>query len=264
MSENKFSYYQYQKELGYEIYLRFEDFDFESQFVDTLEVMGFNKVEREKIKTQTFNKSHTRVLKIVKASAKVARQIDMTDYVFDKYGPESMSRIGNYDVYRYKNVGMMIFAADTLLWELGVKNCENEKAIRSVLTRYLSFSLASIGVVGFWGVPIEQGFVVMKPKSSNAESVFIDLKKNILITYDGIKTINSDFQILRLDSTLKNEMRRMKPDDLFSFLSMNTAHLSYTGVDFILREAIRELSQVALGYIYPESNFKPRMDVNNP
>jgi hypothetical protein len=260
MSETNYSYYQYQKELGYEIYLRFEDFDFENQLTDTLDVMGFNKVERDAIKDQSFNRYHTKVLNIVKASPKVSRQIDRADYVFDKYGPESLSKMGSYDVYRYKNVGMMILGDGNFLWELGLKSTNDESALRVVLTRFLSFALASRGVVGFWGVPIDEGFVVMNQKNSNSEAIFVDLKKSVIITFDGCKSIASDLQILRLDSTLNNSMKRMKPEDLLSFLSMNTTHLSYSGFEFNVKETIYELSKVALGFVYPEENFKPRLE----
>lgn len=260
MSEAKYSYYQYQKDLGYEVYLRFEDFDFENQLTDTLDIMGFNKVERSSIKDQSFNRYHTKVLNIVKASPRVAKQIDRADYGFDKYGPESLSQMGSYDVYRYKNIGMMVLGEGNYLWELGLKSTSDESALRVILTRFLSFALASRGIVGFWGVPIDEGFVVMSQKNSSSEAIFIDLKNNTILTFDGRKKISSELQILRLDSTLNNSMKKMKPEELLSFLSMNTTHLSYNGFEFNVKETIYELSRDASGYIYPEGNFKPRLN----
>ena len=189
MKDSKFSYYQYQKDLGYEVYLRFDDFDFENQFTEVLSMMGFDKVERTEIKNHSFDRYHTRILKVAKATPQEARQIDRVDFVFDKYGPESLSQMGSYDVYRYKNTGMMILGAQSYLWELGIKNTINQDALRVILTRYLSFALASKGVVGFWGVPVEQGFVVMNSTAAQHESVFVDLAQNVLITYDGKKSI---------------------------------------------------------------------------
>lgn len=260
MSENKYSYYQYRKELGYEVYLRFEDFDFENQLAETLGVMGFDKVERTSIKDHNVYQAHAKVLNIVRASAGVSRQIDRTDFVFDKYGPESFSKMGSYDVYRYKNVGMMILGEGSLLWELGLKTTSDSLALKMILTRFLSFALCSSGVVGFWGVPVDDGFIVMSPKKARSESVFIDLKKSLILTFDGVKSISSELQILRLDSTLNDSARRMKREDLLSFLSMNTTHLSYTGFDVNIKDTIYSLSQVATGYIYPEDNFKPRVE----
>ncbi len=261
MSDKKFSYYQYQSELGYQVSLRFDDFDFENQLTDTLEVMGFDKVEREKIKDQSFNLNETKILKIAKASSRVGRQIDRSDFVFDKYGPESFSQMGSYDVYRYKGVGMMILGEGNYLWELGLKDTNDGAALRVMLTRFLSFALASSGVIGFWGVPVEEGFVVMGQRAANSESLFVDLAKGSIITLDGRKTINSNLQILRLDSTLLNEMKRMKPENLYSFLSTNTTHLAYSGFNVRLKDSLLELSQVATGFIYPEDHFKPRADI---
>ena len=260
-SEDKsFSYYKYRKDLGYEIYLRFEDFEFENLFGETLDVMGFDKIERDSIKNQSFNPRKTKVLKIVKASPRVSRQINRANFENEDYGPESLSSMGNYDVYKYKGVGMMIVGANSLFWELGVRSTENQNALRVILTRFLSFAFAPLGVVGFWGVPIEEGFVVMTPKSSNFESVFIDLKKEKLLTYDGIKNLATDIQILRLDSTLRNEMKKMMKEELVSFLSMNTCHLSYSGIGKELSEAIYELVEISDGVVYPEKNFKPRLE----
>ena len=154
----------------------------------------------------------------------------------------------------------MIVGANSLFWELGVRSTENQNALRVILTRFLSFAFAPLGVVGFWGVPIEEGFVVMTPKSSNFESVFIDLKKEKLLTYDGIKNLATDIQILRLDSTLRNEMKKMMKEELVSFLSMNTCHLSYSGIGKELSEAIYELVEISDGVVYPEQNFKPRLE----
>jgi hypothetical protein len=56
MVEKKFSYYQFHKELDYQVYLRLEDFDLESQLADIFESMGFDKVERNKIKDRKFSK----------------------------------------------------------------------------------------------------------------------------------------------------------------------------------------------------------------
>ena len=42
MSEVNYSYYQFQKTNGYQIYLRFEDFDFETQLSEIVQVMGFD------------------------------------------------------------------------------------------------------------------------------------------------------------------------------------------------------------------------------
>lgn len=258
MSESKFSYYQFQKELGYQTYLRFEDLEFETQQGEVLSIIGFDKVDRDDVKKINFDPRKTKVLKVVKASPSVASQISKPSFLTDKYGPESVSQMGRYELYRYKNVGMMVFNENTGLWELGLKSTSNQEALRVIFTRFLSFALAQIGVIGFWGVPVDEGFVVMSPKSANFEALFVDVKKNVLITYDGVKNIDYGMQILRLDSTLNNEARPMGKEALISFLSMNTNYLSQYGLTIQLKDSLYALCKIADAYIYPEENFKPR------
>ena len=259
-TEKTFSYYQFQKSLNYEVYLRFEDFEFENLFTEVLELMGFHKVERDKIKDKSFNPYKTKILKVVKASPRVSRQISQSSYEYDGFGAESLSQMGAYDVYKYKGIGMMVIGDGTLFWELGIKKTDDQTALRTLLTRFVSFALAPLGIVGFWGVSIDEGFVVMSPEASNYEAIYVDVKKNIMITYDGIKDLSTDLQILRLDSTLRNEVKKMNREQLLSFLTMNTSHLSYTGTIPAISETILELTQIADGFIYPEKNFKPRLE----
>ncbi|MBD66373.1 MAG: hypothetical protein CME62_14275 [Halobacteriovoraceae bacterium] len=256
--ENNFSYYQWRSEMNYQVFLRFDDFDFESHFSDTLEILGFDKVERSKIKDITIKPRETKILKVTRANPRIAREITRSDFLFDKYGPESLSERGQYQIYRYRNVGMMLFNEYSALWELGVKSTQDSTALRMIFTRFLSYALADVGVFGFWGVPVDEGFVVMKPLAANFESVFIDLTKDVLITYDGVKSLSEELHILRLDSTLNNESKPMSREELMSFLSNNTNYLSYQGMGYRFRDQIMELSRLAYAYIYPEDKFRPR------
>ena len=259
MTEKKFSYYQYHSAQEYPVFLRFEDAEFEGSLVETLTNLGFDKVENDVVKKESFEPYRTRVLKVVKANAKVSRQIDKIDYAVDKYGAESLSPQSDYTVYRYKGVGMMIFGERNLLWELGLKNVfDNEAAIRVILTRFLSFALEASGVLGFWGVPVDEGFVVMKPAMADFEAVFVDVKKNLLLTCEGVKDLAYDLQILRLDDTLNNEVKTMSSEELMGFLSMNTSLMAYDGFNPSLRDSLMKLSQLADGFVYPKENFQPR------
>lgn len=262
MSEKNFSYYQFQKKMNYQVYLRFEDFEFENYFTEVLEMMGFDKVERDNVKDIKFVPGKTKVLKITKASPRVARQIVKSDFLFDKFGKESLSKMGTYDVYRYRGFAMMIFSQQNALWELGVKDFSDQDTLRVIFTRFLSYALAPSGVIGFWGVPVDEGFVVMSQNSANFETVFVDLNQSVLLTYDGIKPIESELQILRLDSTLNREVKEMKKEELISFLSMNTNFLSYQGLDQGLKKVLFDLCKVSKAFIYPEENFKPRAELD--
>lgn len=262
MSEKNFSYYQFRKSLGYQVYLKFEDFEFETQVMETIKMMGFDKVESKNIKQVSFLRGQTKLLKVMKATPRVARQISQPDMAFDKYGDESISNLGNYQVYRYKNVGMMIFDESSAMWELGLKGLHNQDALRIIFTRFLSYALEPLNIIGFWGVPVDEGFVVRSPIKAEFESVFVDINKNVILTYDGVREIQSEIQILRLDETLRDEMRIQTKESLISFLSMNTCSLNYTGLSFKMKSLLFDICQVAQGYIYPENNFKPRADIS--
>jgi hypothetical protein len=258
MSEKNANYYQFRKELGYPVFVRFEDSELELKLEPMLTQIGFNKLDSKELSNISFHKNQTKVLKIQKANFRVSKQIDQS-HALDTYGPENLTMLGSYDVYRYKNVGMMIFGGGNYFWELGLKNIETSSSeIRVIMARFLSWSLAPLGVVGFWGVPVDDGVVVMKPKEAKFESFFIDVKQMKLICVDGIKDIFPGFQLLRLDATLKDATRRMKKEALVSFLTMNTTYFSYQGLDLNLKTAIYDISSMVDGYVYPVENFQPR------
>ena len=258
MNEKKFSYYQYRKALGYSVFVRFEEAEFEKKFVDTLSLLGFDPVERKEVKDIELNPKTTKILRVVRANNRVAKKITLPEFGDSRYGDEQVSRVGVHSVYCYRNIAMMIYGEQTLMWELGVKDAENQTAMRVVFTRFLSFALAEQGVIGLWGVPVEEGFVVLSPKEASFESIFVDVKKQLILTFEGERELNQGCQILRLDSTLKSESRRLSSEELLSFLSMRTTFISPLGMKSFLRSDIWELAQTANGFIYPSAMFQPR------
>lgn len=261
MEEKKLSYYQYRKELNYQVFLRFEDADLEAQLQEALSVVGFDKMDDLAFKTQTFKRYKTKILKISRASFNVARQISQAGAFGENYGSESLSPMGNYNIYRYKDVGMMVYSEINPMWELGLKSTSDPAALRCILTRYLSFAFTATHteVVGFWGVPVEQGVVLLSPLKSNYEAVFLDVAQNKIISYDAIKPIENELEIIRLDQTLTNKMRIMGREELLSFLSVSTCHMSYSDLDRNIRDAIFKICHMSHGRMYPEENFKPRL-----
>jgi len=259
--EKKIQYYQFQKELGYQVFIRFEDEEFESQYVDILMTLGFSKIKDEELKSITFDKNETKILKVQEATPRVAKQIYQS-HAMEKYGNEHLTPKGSYEVYGYKGVAMMVFGEGNYFWELGlIGNQADDNAAKTVFVRYIGWALASQGVLSFWGVPVDEGIVVMKPIESNFENILIDINKNIFISKDGIKPIGAGAQILRLDEMLKDRTRRMSKEALVSFLSMNSSYLSYQGIPFSLKQSILRLVDIVDGYIYPIENFQPRADV---
>ena len=257
------TYYQYQKELDYPVFVRFEDKDFEHSFTSILDSFGFTKLTDAELKTVSLEQSQTKVLRINKASLRVSKQIDQ-GHSLDEYGPENITQLGSYDVYKYKGVGMLIFGDGNYFWELGVKSNVEKYAneIKTIMVRYLSWALAPKGIISFWGVPVDEGIVVMKPKEANFESIFIDIEAGVYITQDGVKDMPSDMQVLRLDESLKDRVKRMSKEELVSFLSTNNCYFSYQGLDFRVRAAIYEFVTMIDGYVYPIENFQPRNELD--
>lgn len=252
------SYFQFQKELGYPVFIRFQDVALQHQYEPLLSTMGFTELDEEEFKKVEIINRKTRILKISAASLKVKKQIEQPG-MFDSYGLESVTNYGTYDVYRYKSVGLIVCGFNSPIWEAGVKSIEKYPfEIKALITRYISMALAPFGIIGFWGVPVSEGFVVMNQKDSNSESIFVDMDNHCFITQDGIQDIQFETQILRLDEFLKGRVKGMSKEELVSFLSNRTSFISSTGLDARVRDSIYNLAKSVEGYIYPKANFKPR------
>lgn len=260
MSDKKTAkYYQYQGEDGYPVFLKFESAETEQSIKDIVTALGFKKVEENKLKQIPVDRITTKVLTIREASPKVAKEINLGTPGLDFLGPESISARGTYNVYKYKAVGMMVFAATNTLWELGITNTQkNHKEIKVILVRFLSWALASQGIVGLWAVPVEEGVVVMKPIEANHEVVFVDLQNMKLLTQDGQVDLVGGLQFIRLDENLRQQSRAMSKEQVLSFLSTHTTYLSFNGLDYKLKDTIYQLANLFDGVILPVENFKPR------
>lgn len=258
MSEKKFSYYQYRKELGYQIFIRFEEAEFEQQFVEHLALMGFDPISRDEVKDLELTPRKTRILRVISANAKINQKILSPQLGDSRYANEQVSQVGAYSVYCYQNVALMIYGQDSLMWELGVRDTTNAKALRAIFSRYLSFALQDQHVMGFWGVPIDEGFVVRSAGDANFESIFVDLNRKLILTYEGHRELDASCSILRLSAYRTSDMRRLSSEELLSFLAMRTCFISAVGMQRHMRADIWDLVQIVSGYEYPEINFQPR------
>jgi hypothetical protein len=253
------TYYQFQKEIDYSIFLKIETDLLTSEIKEVFESLGFQTLEKEEFNKKNFKKYETKVLKITKASFKLAKQIKKSFMGMENFGNESITSHGNYDVYRYSDVGMMVFSHASSEWEMGLIDFENKSfGVKVMLTRFLSWALTPYGVLSFWAVPVEEGLVVMNLKESNAESVLVDLKNERIITQDGVKRLPGFLQVLRLDSTLRGESRQMSREELLSFLTTNNTFFTQGPMPLNLKNTLLEMIQFSEGLIYPRENFEPR------
>ncbi len=250
--EKQFSYYQFQKDLNYPIYLRFENFEFENLFVEVIEILGFQKIERDEVKNHNLSSSETRVLKIVSASSAVKQKMELAQGGFSLSHDEVFHSLGLYDVYIFKKVAMMVLGERNPLWELGVTDTSDQVALKIVLNRFLSQSMAMLNVAAFWGCAIEKGFISQSLKECQGNALFIDPKNKKMISSGKVIDIDNDFSILRLIPTRAEQGTTMTKENFYSFLSVKTIYPDPVYKPEKLNLAIYDIANSYQGVFYPE------------
>ncbi|RPJ72538.1 MAG: hypothetical protein EHM20_13620, partial [Alphaproteobacteria bacterium] len=109
---SKKTYFQYQKDLNLPIYLSADLTSFEASFGEFLGKMKFHKLsdKEEASALEEIKKNNkARILHVSEASPLVAKQIQgMMES--DRYGAESIIPKDGYKVYRYKEMGLMVYS----------------------------------------------------------------------------------------------------------------------------------------------------------
>ena len=246
---SKKTYFQYQKDLNLPIYLSADLAAFENSFGEFLVKMKFHKLtdkEEAAALAEIKKNNHARILHISEASPLLAKQIQ-SNMESDRYGAESIIPKDGYRVYRYKDVGLMVYSFGAKEWQLGCyKDFGSNQfsyAGRMIINRFLSWALVPHGLVGLWGVTVDDGMVAQRPLDSRGEVVFIDIKGLRMITVDGVKKLRPHFKILRLDPTLKGRNIKMSGEELLSFLSANCSYLDSSGLSVPVRQMIQSLGK---------------------
>ncbi len=266
---SKKTYFQYQKDLDLPVYIAVNLADFDKGLEPFLTSMQFFRVvDKEETKVAERIKKDTlaRCLSLTEATPAVSRQIHAT-LESDRYGLESIIPKPGYQVYRYKEVGFMVYSFGVKTWELGAYNDfgvnkEHKLAARIMLNRFLTWALVPQGILGLWGVAVDEGMVLQRVHESKGEVVFIDVVKNKLITLDGVKKLGPKFKVLRLDPTLKGRNVKMTNEELLSFMSAHSSYLDYKGLSVPVRQMIQTLAKMTDGLVHPEESFRPRTDLS--
>jgi hypothetical protein len=266
----KYTYFQFGKKLGLPIYVRYRSTEFDPDIGGFLRSMKFEELSAKesddvaKQLEQKTNDSKMRVLTISEASLPVSRQI-ASAREGDKYGPESILEKKGYSVYRFKNIAMMVYSLASSEWHMGsfpdFGHVDMELQCRVVMNRFLSWALASHGIIGFWGTPVEGGVVVQRYGDSRGEAILFDIKNRMIMSMDGEKKMRYSFSFIKLDPTLRNRSLEMKFEDLLSFLTVNCTYFGSKGLPASIRQMIQTLCRFSQGHIYPTENFQPRNEV---
>jgi hypothetical protein len=261
-------YYQFLKELNLPIYICMDPLAFEQRFADFFTEMKFTKLtDKEEVEAtkRLAAEKNARLLHISEATPPVSRQIQMT-IESDRFGMESITPKTNYRVYRYKKVALMIYSFTAKEWQLGCysnfASKENIVSARTVVNRYLSWALSPLGILGIWGVTIDDGMVAQRNADCKGEAVFIDLVNQRLLTVDGVKKISPRFKVLRLDPTLRNRNIRMTNEEFVSFLYSHCTYFDYSGPSVPVRQMIQAFTKMTEGLVHPQESFRPRTDLS--
>jgi len=252
----KWNYFQYRKNIGYPVYLRFRQDD-HPKLLHLTKEMGFQEVTEAEIKKVNFNKFNTKVLTIQQASARLEQQINGSD-IMDKYGAEVLSLQGGTPVYMYRRVGVMGLPRDKNLWELAVSSdlssTDQMVGLRVILVRYLAQALADQGILCYWGTVKEDTVIIMKQLHSFGEAVLIDSKNRVIFSNGGEMKLEASLKILRKDKDVTHPSK-MNREEVISFLSVSTCLLSFSGISPYMKKAIYDLSaQITASYALTETS----------
>lgn len=262
----EYTYYQYQKDLGLPIFVRADLGQFEQGLPDLLEKMHFNLLSSEEVKSveSSMLLKNSRMLTLSIVTSQIERQLAVVQET-DLYGSESMTSNQGHQVYRFKNTALMMFASLAREWKMGIfshfGNDDDQLQEYSILNRYLGLALAPFGIIGFWGVPVDEGVVVLKQSTSKGEAIYIDALGGNILSIDGNKKMNNKFSILKLSSSVQGMNKRMSVEELFSFLSNYCTYFDSNGHSMAVRQSILKISKHHTGLIYPSASFRPRTDL---
>ena len=241
---------------------------FDASLENFLLEMKFDRLDESEVKkaSSLLKSSRTaKVLTLTEATTQVSRQIESATES-DRYGEESIVPKKGYSVYRYKSNSLMVYSHGATEWQLGCYpdfgSKESVNDSRGVMNRFLSWALAPMGIVGFWGVPVDQGIVILRRKEAAGEAVFIDVVKRRILSLDGQKKLSARFTIMKLDNTLIGKNVRLSIDELHSSLAVACTYFSYSGLSVPVRQMIQSLTKSCEGVLHPKESFKPRTDLS--
>lgn len=250
---DKMTFFQFQPELDLPIYLRLDLDAFHSEMEDFLNVRGFIKISKDDAASVAKDMEKTlygRVLTIKPAVPSVAKQI--TGIIeSDQFGEESIVPKTGYRVYRFKNHGLLIYSFAASEWELGCfesfgsKNNQMESI--SIINRFLSWSLSSHGMIGFWGKFDQGQLTVQKKSDSNGETVYLDVRNRKVIDRNGVHKLDGTFSFIRLNNSIKRTTQ-MSPETLLGFLSSRCTYLDPQGLSVPVRQMLQRIAQEYLGF----------------
>lgn len=269
---DQMSIFRLRKDLDYPVYLKVDL----SGFGEGLKAFIFNSgfelmegVSEDDISDLLGRASHSRVLSITLASNNVMRHVDQAQES-DLYGFESLVPRDGYSVYRYKREGIIVYSSSASVWKLGCRSNFGEgsgsaKAYKIILNRYLSWALAPMGVVGFWGRYSNSELEFLKQNDSDGELVFLDMYRNIGFNNKTFWTLGPEFRMVKRGGHGSNSLKEghvIRQEEFISLLSMNCSFFDYKGLSLPIRQMIKRISQLYTCRISSGPEKVPRRDLS--
>jgi hypothetical protein len=262
MSLKSINYYQFRDYEDFKIIFKVEAGRIDDFLRETLNEYGFTIIEKKLAQKLKITKDTILVL-VKENNSKVQELIRKSPLGTNNQNLESVNPVGeNGESYRFSNMAIAYYPKNKLQWELGISLNGDQQDLKNnlkiILSRVISKSLAEQNIVGLWGVPVDEGVVILRQDESLGETIWFDLNTDRIITVDGEKILFSDFKIIRLDESIQDHSVKIKSDELFSFLRTKITLLSYFGPSKTYLQNLFSLSKRLEGHKYPKENFQPR------
>jgi hypothetical protein len=269
--EKKYSYFQFNKDENFPVFIRCEVAAFDSKLISQLVDCQFTELtaeESEKALELIDSDPHSKVLHILPATPKVAIQIDLP-LETDRYGKESFTDKKGYSVYRYQGLGLLVYSFRAKEWELGVLGSfaseEAELATRVIINRYLGWATAPLGLIGLWGNQVDEGVLILNREESIGEAVFLDIVGRNVFGRDGKSVLGGDFKILRPTRAKLKRRSPMRAEELISFLLNRTTYFDYKGPSVPVRQLLQAISKNIKAYVISEDELEDSQEgMNSP
>ncbi len=251
------TWFQYHKGHDIPVYIALEETP-SQDLINFLGRMQFSKITSKEVQMDA---KGVRILHMSICTPLVARQID-APMESDRFGMESLVHREGHRIYRYRGEALVLFSFTSRDWRMGhfpeFGTSAKEHVSRHIMNRFLAWALAPLGIIGLWGVPVDDGLVCMRPSHSEGEAVFVDVMGRRILTVDSVKRMGPRFKVLRLDPTLHGKNVRMSQEELLTLLMHHSAYFDIQGPSVPVRQMIQEIARQYEGLFHPRESFRPR------
>jgi hypothetical protein len=221
--------YHFRPDLGYPIFLQFNDLELEQEMQFVIHELGF-AISKKDTLDQAAKERRFRLLKISGASSKVLKKITSYSQHSFGLGQELVENFGYYEVYVMMKYSMMIMSQSSPHWEIALNKdriitrgheVETQNALRLCLNRFLASALAFMEVMAFWGKIQNKTTIISAQAEANNHCVFIDVVKNKIFS-----NAQNALAIEQAKIAIANPHNALIKEELFGILASRALYFS--------------------------------------